>query len=119
MSLSERLKKCREELGLTLTEVAEKMGVSTSTILRYESQSIENISAANLEKLAEALNVTPNYLMGWESEEDVELQEYLEMLHKRPEMKTLFSISKNATKADVERAIKIIEALRGPVDYID
>jgi transcriptional regulator with XRE-family HTH domain len=111
MTLSDRVRKRREELGMTLTEVADKMGVSTSTVMRYETQNIENITAANLEKLAEALNITPGYLMGWDEKD--ELQEYLDMLHKRPEMQALFSISKNATKKDVEKAIKIIEALKG------
>jgi transcriptional regulator with XRE-family HTH domain len=111
MTLSERAKKRREELGMNLTEVAKKMGVSTSTVMRYETQDTEKITAVYLEKLAEALNVTPGYLMGWEEKD--ELQDYLDMLHKRPEMKTLFSISKNATKKDVEQAIKIIEALKG------
>lgn len=45
--------------------------------------------------------------------EDSELQEYLEELRTRPEMKMLFSISKGATKEDVEKAVRIIEALRG------
>jgi len=38
--------------------------------------------------------------------------EILEAFHKRPEMKALFSITKNATKADIEKAMKIIEALK-------
>jgi len=43
---------------------------------------------------------------------DEELTEYLEQPRTRPEMRMLFSISKNATKEDVERAVAIIEALR-------
>lgn len=41
-----------------------------------------------------------------------ELSDILEMLHKRPELKVLFSTTKNATKADIEQAVKIIEALK-------
>ncbi|WHH61601.1 helix-turn-helix transcriptional regulator [Petroclostridium sp. X23] len=44
---------------------------------------------------------------------DPEITEILEQLHKRPEMKMLFSVSKNATKEDIEKAVKIIEALKG------
>lgn len=51
-------------------------------------------------------NETPNFSNPYE------LQELLETLHKRPEMKTLFSVTKNATKEDIEKAVKIIEALK-------
>lgn len=45
--------------------------------------------------------------------EDSDLQEYLNYLKNRPELKMLFSVSKDATKEDVEKAVRIIEALRG------
>lgn len=41
-----------------------------------------------------------------------ELAEYLEHLRTRPEMRMLFKVAKDATKEDVEQAVKIIEALR-------
>lgn len=44
---------------------------------------------------------------------DPELTAYLDQLRTRPEMRMLFSLTKDATKADVERAVAIIEALRG------
>ena len=43
---------------------------------------------------------------------DIDLTEYLEWLAKRPELRMLFSVTKDATKADVEKAVRIIEALR-------
>ena len=47
------------------------------------------------------------------TKEDIELQNYLEELRTRPELKMLFSLTKNATKADVEKAVKIIETMIG------
>ena len=44
--------------------------------------------------------------------DDIELQEYLEELKNRSEMRMLFSLAKGATKEDVMQAVKIIEALR-------
>lgn len=40
-----------------------------------------------------------------------DLDEYLEILRMRPEMRMLFSLTKDATKEDVEKAVKIIEAI--------
>ena len=42
---------------------------------------------------------------------DDDLSEYLEELRTRPEMKMLFNITKKATRADVEKAVKVIEAM--------
>lgn len=44
--------------------------------------------------------------------DDKELTEYIQMLKTRPECRMLFQLSKNATKEDVEKAVRIIEALR-------
>lgn len=41
---------------------------------------------------------------------DAELTEYLEELKSRPELKMMFSLTKNATKKDVEKAVAIVEA---------
>lgn len=65
--LNERIKSRRLELGLTLAELAEKIGVRDATIQRYESGEIKNIKRSTVVKLAEALKTTPAYLMGWES----------------------------------------------------
>ena len=43
---------------------------------------------------------------------DSELFDFLDMLRNRPECRMLFSVTKNATKEDVEKAVAIIEALR-------
>lgn len=44
--------------------------------------------------------------------DEIELQEYLEELKNRSEMRMLFSLAKGATKEDVMQAVKIIEALK-------
>lgn len=43
--------------------------------------------------------------------DDLELQDYLEELKNRDEMRMLFSLAKGASKQDVMQAVKIIEAL--------
>jgi len=68
MTLSEikdRIKNRRQKLGLTLEEVAKKVGVSKPTVLRWESGDIANMRSDKIAKLAAALNTTPSYLMGW------------------------------------------------------
>lgn len=74
MNLCDRIKQRREELGLSLEEVGEKLGVHRSTVLRYESGGIKRIPPATIEKLARILKTTPEFLTGWEGEFDPEIK---------------------------------------------
>lgn len=65
--LKDNLKAARLQAGMTLDEVAQKVGVSRQTIQRYESGVIQNIPSDNIEKIASILDVSPGVLMGWES----------------------------------------------------
>lgn len=71
MTIGERIKERRKELGLTVDELAEKLGKNRATIYRYESNEIEKLPTTVLEPLANALGVSPGYLMGWEQIGDV------------------------------------------------
>jgi transcriptional regulator with XRE-family HTH domain len=68
--ISERLKEIREKRGLSKKELALKIGVSPSTITRYEKDGrIPKLTI--LQKISEALNVPINYLLG--KEEDIKI----------------------------------------------
>ncbi|CUO12556.1 XRE family transcriptional regulator [Muricomes sp. OA1] len=73
MNLGDRIKAKRDELDLTLEEVAKFVGVSRQTIQKYESGVISNIPSDKIESLAFALRTTPSYLMGWESSASITL----------------------------------------------
>ena len=68
MDLNEKIKYLRERENMTLEELAQKVGVSASTILRYETGNIKNLRRDKIKRLADALNTTPAYLMGWEED---------------------------------------------------
>lgn len=68
MTIGDRIKRRRQELGLSVDEVAEKLKKNRATIYRYESHDIEKLPTTILEPLALVLKCTPGYLMGWESD---------------------------------------------------
>jgi transcriptional regulator with XRE-family HTH domain len=68
MTIGERIKKRRLELGLSADEVAEKLNKNRATVYRYESSYIEKLPTTVLEPLSKALRTTPAYLMGWANE---------------------------------------------------
>lgn len=65
MTVGERIKYRRQELGMSADELAAKLGKNRATVYRYESDEIENLPLTILEPLAKILNVSPAFLMGW------------------------------------------------------
>lgn len=63
-----RMKKRREELDMSYQTLSDKVGISKSTLQRYETGYIKNMPVDKLEDIANALQVSPAYLMGWTNE---------------------------------------------------
>lgn len=57
-----RIEQRRKDLGLTLDDIAQEIGVAKSTVQRYEKGSIEKIKLPVLEAIARVLNVNPSWL---------------------------------------------------------
>jgi len=116
-AFSETLSRLRRERGLTQAELSARLGISKSAVSMYECGNREP-ELDLLRAMADVFGVSESVLLGRpESElvnDDPELTEYLQQLRDRPELRMLFSLTKNATKQDVEAAVRIIEALRAP-----
>lgn len=61
-----RMKLRREELGMSYQTLSDKVGISKSTLQRYETGFIKNMPVDKIEEIAKALCISPAYLMGWE-----------------------------------------------------
>lgn len=68
MTIGQRIKQRRKEIGMSADELGKRLGKDRSTVFRYEKGDIEKVPIDILEPIAEALNTTPQYLMGWEEE---------------------------------------------------
>lgn len=66
MNMADRIKEKRLEHGYTQEELADKVGLQKSAIAKYEKGRVENIKRSMIQKLADALECSPAYLMGWE-----------------------------------------------------
>lgn len=66
MTIGDRVKAARENKGYTQDELAHKLGYkSRSSINKIEKE--RDIPRSMIVKLAEILDVTPGYLMGWDN----------------------------------------------------
>lgn len=66
MTTGERIKMLRKEHNLTQEELGAKIGVQKAAIQKYEKGTVKNIKRDSLIKLAQCLETTPEYLLGWE-----------------------------------------------------
>ena len=95
MSVGKRIKQRRKELKMTADELGARLGKDRSTIYRYENGNIEKFPTDILKPIAEALQTTPEALMGWEEEpspsEEIKLSEgeqaLIELFRQIPEDK--------------------------------
>ena len=105
-----------ESEGITPYRMSKDTGIPEATIGRWKNG--KAVPAGDkLVTVVKYLDTSADYLLLDDSQQekplvngDKELTDYLEMLRTRPEMKMLFDITKDATKADVEKAVQIIEA---------
>ena len=69
MTIGQRIKERRIELGMSVDELAELIGKNRATIYRYENNNIENLPSPVLKDLADELKTTPEYLIDWNGNE--------------------------------------------------
>ena len=139
MKIGELISAYRKEHGLSQRQFAKKCGgVSNGYISMLENNfnpatrkgitpTIEKLTSIAsgmdmvLADLLEIVDDMPVDISGNEEKAETENEENYndndlwdlrETLRRRPEMRTLFSVSKSASKKDVEKAIAIIEALK-------
>lgn len=74
MDMSSKIKTLRKSLGLTLEDVGNHVGVGKSTVRKWENGDIVNMRRDKIAKLAEALQTSPAYLMGWEENENKKIK---------------------------------------------
>lgn len=88
--MKNRIRECRETAGLTMKQLASISGVSIQTIQTIETGTrgaINGPGILTIEKLADALNVIPAYLVGWS---DNPMSQTLEQIAERREDKMHF-----------------------------
>lgn len=64
MKIGEKIKEIRKSRDMSVEEVADRLGVSVSTLYRYENSSISKIPIDVIDKLCIILSTTPGELMG-------------------------------------------------------
>lgn len=83
MTIGERIKARRDELGMSQEELAHKIGYKSKTSINKIELCIQELRQSKIKQIADALQTTPAYIMGWkETEEDQQLKKCRELFKK-------------------------------------
>lgn len=122
--IGEMIRTRRNSRGMTQAQLASRIGVSESAIAMYEAgrrRPKDNV----VEALADVFNV-PKWAILYTEDEmqpadevptDDELYEMRQEFRKNPELRTLLSLTRNATKKEVKQIEAFIRAIRSSNDY--
>lgn len=99
-----KLKEARKSKGLTLEKLAEKVNSSKSYMWQLETKSDKKPSADMIKRLADALDVSPTYLIDPEMHKMTEEQEALVFFKS---FKGLDESSKEMIKQQIEHLKKL------------
>jgi len=66
MTTGEKIRRLRQEKGLTMEELGNMVGVKKAAIHKYETGLVVNIKRSTLTRLAQALEVNPEYLLDFD-----------------------------------------------------
>ena len=72
MTIGERIRIRRKELGLTQEDLAKKLGNKSRASVCTVEKDKEDLTTTRIRQYADALECTPAYLMGWEDEDIME-----------------------------------------------
>lgn len=68
VEIKDIIKQRRIELGMTMKELADKVGVSEGTVSRWESGNISNMRRDKVALLSQVLGIPAEVIMGWETD---------------------------------------------------
>lgn len=113
------IRKLRKQHGLTMKELAQKVGVSEGTISRWESGEIANMKRNYIAALSKVFSIPPTDFLDISDNRDAEqyyidpeVAEYANKLKDNPDMRLLFDAAEDMSKDDIDFVVNLIEGLK-------
>lgn len=107
MTIGDKIRLHRKALGLTQTELGEKLGVKTNAVSKWECGRVDDIPTSKIKAMAKLFDVQPSYLIDEKQPAPTNEGEL------NAEDKRLLTMIHNLSPDDRERIVAIIEALAG------
>jgi len=109
--IANKIKARRQELGLTLEDVAQAVGVGRSTVRKWETGMIKNMGRDKISALAKILQISPVELVPVSGSVQSEDQARLEALHQNPRLGLLFDRSRKMSNDDIDFMLQMADRI--------
>ena len=128
MEVKDIIKNRRIELGMTLKQVAEAVGVNEGTVSRWESGDIDNMRRDRIAALSKVLHLDPLVIMGMEAVEENQQQDYYtdpvtaqiaEDMATNPNLKMLYDVQRDMDPEDLQAMYNLAMALKRKTERLD
>ena len=110
MTIGDRIKLRRKELGMSADKLGEVIGKNRATVFRYENGDIERMPIDVIEPIAEALLTTPAYLMGWEDDNEKTAANGSGLSEAKQQ---LLSLAESCSDEEASRLLQMMELFLG------
>ncbi len=100
--MGKRIYMKRTENGMTMKQLADKLGVQTSAINKYEKGAVENIKRKTIEDMAKIFKCSPSWLMGFDADMDITVRD-------DNDLNTLVEIYNDMTTAQKKEALRFMK----------
>lgn len=101
-TMGKRIYMKRTENGMTMKQLADKLGVQTSAINKYEKGAVENIKRKTIEDMAKIFKCSPSWLMGFDADMDITVRD-------DNDLNTLVEIYNDMTTAQKKEALRFMK----------
>lgn len=111
MSIGQRIKSRREELGMSQEDLAHKIGYKSKSSINKIELDIQQLRQSKIKQIADALDTTTDYIMGWSDEEKSEQPNSADLL-KNQYGSDVYELVQLYQKLNEAGKSKILEELR-------
>ena len=118
-TMVERIDELLRERGISGSRMSSDLGMSRSFMTELRKGRAKGVNAETAARIADYLGVSTDYLLGksptpqlTDDPMEQELAGYLEELRSRPEQRMLFSVTRKATREQVEAIVHMIEEMQ-------
>ena len=110
-TLYDRIKSRRTELGLTVEELAHKMGYKDKSSISKIENGKADIPQSKIAAFADALQTTPAYLMGWEEKNTPNTETSVEGIDLTQSEEEIIKLLRQMDKEQIIQAILALQKI--------